>query len=97
MSETNRLVMHGPAEFEMHVHIINDETGQTGEMSVNIGVFEYPTPGKVAASLERVASQLDKVAPGFRLMTKIEAFEEWCIEKVGEPFAAPGGLDWDAI
>jgi hypothetical protein len=89
--------MHGPAEFEMHVRIINDETGQTGKMSVSIGTFEYPTQEKVAESLARVASQLDTVAPGFRLMTKTEAFEEWCIEKVGEPFAMPGGLDWDAI
>ena len=47
------LIMHGPAEFSMEVFIINEEKGQTGKVTIGLGVFGYPTPEKVKARIKK--------------------------------------------
>ena len=91
--------MNGPAEFEMKVWIVNDETGQAGQATIGLGVFEYPTPEKVAARISNVVAELEeKGMVGFRLADKQEAFNMLCEEKTGESgFAVPGGPEWDPI
>lgn len=89
-------IFNGPAEFEMQVHVINDDTGVSGKATIGLGVFEYPTKEKVK---ERIAKfeqeELVDALEGFRLMTKREAWEAVMYEKIGERFAMAGGQDWD--
>lgn len=90
--------MNGPAEFEMKVWVINDDTGQSGQATVGLGSFEYPTKEKVKEKIDSLPEELEeKGMNGFRLMTKREAFKAWSIEKVGEPMALAAGPDWDEI
>ena len=90
--------MHGPVEIEMKVSVINDETNQTAEATVGFKRFEFPSTEEFKRKLETVIPDLEKAGTvGFRLMTKREAFETWCIEKLGQPMALPGGEDWDEI
>ena len=85
-----------PAEFEMKVWIVNDETGQKGQATVGLGNFEHPTPEKVQAHLDRLCSDLENSgASGFRLATKREAWDEACLEKTGMTFALPSGKGWE--
>jgi len=96
-----KMIMNGPATFEMVVFLVNDETGQTAKATVGIGAFEYPTKSKVAAKMEELAAgELENFAPGFRLMDKREAFNAMVRDRTGEQeveFATPGGPEWDAI
>jgi hypothetical protein len=90
--------MNGPAEFEMKVWVINDKTGQSGQATVGLGCFEYPTKEKVKEKVDSLIDELEENGmEGFRLMTKQEAFEAWSIEKVGEPMALAAGPEWDEI
>lgn len=96
MSDT--LVFNGPAEFEMQVFVINDETKQIGRATIGLGVFEYPTKKKVK---ERIAKfeqeELVDALEGFRIMTKEEAWSMVMYEKTGTKFSMAGGKDWDEI
>lgn len=90
--------MHGPVEIEMKVSIINDDTKQKAEATVGFKCFEYPSTEEFKRKLETVIPELERSGTeGFRLMTKREAFETWCIEKVGQPMALAGSKDWDEI
>tara|TARA_R110000803_G_C11962243_1_gene318862 strand:+ start:448 stop:750 length:303 start_codon:yes stop_codon:yes gene_type:complete len=90
--------MHGPVEVEMKVSIINDETNQKAEATVGFKQFEFPSVEEIKRKLATVIPEMEKSGTkGFRLMTKREAFESWCIEKVGQPMALAGGNEWDEI
>jgi hypothetical protein len=92
------LVFNGPAEFNMEVFVFNDETKATGKVTVGLGVFEYPTPARIAARLEKLqAEEFTGALKGFRLMGKREAWDTVMLEKAGERFALVGGSDWDAL
>ena len=92
------MVFNGPAEFDMQVFIINEDTGQSGKATIGLGAFEYPTPQKVKARLDKLnAEDFQGALEGFRLMTKIEAWEAVILEKTGERFAMIGGREWDPI
>ena len=43
------------------------------------------------------SEELTGTLPGFRLMTKEEAWTTAMYEKTGERFAMAGGKDWDEI
>ena len=94
----SNITFNGPAEFEMQVFVINDETKQSGRVTIGLGVFEYPTKKKVK---ERVAKfereELVDALDGFRIMTKKEAWRTVMREKTGTQFAMAGGKDWDEI
>lgn len=95
---SNDFEMHGPAEFEMKVWVVDDETGRQGQVTVGLGAFEYPTREKVKAKIDGLEDELKEMGMGeFRVMTKREAFEAWCLENVGERMAIAGGPDWDEI
>ena len=92
------MVFNYPAEFEMKVWIVNDETGQSGQATVALGNFEHPTPDKVKAHLEKLCSDLEKQGmSGFRLATKREAWDCFCVENAGDVFAMPKGEEWDEV
>lgn len=94
----SEFVMHGPAEFEMKVWVVNDENGQVGSVTVSLGAFEYPTRRKVAKRMDSVLEELEENGvTGFRLATKEESFRAWSNERVGEPLALAGGPYWDEI
>lgn len=94
----SKFLMHGPAEFEMKVWVVDEYTGHTSTTTVSLGAFEYPTRETIAERMNVVVKNLeDSGYTGFRLATKAEAFRAWSILKVGEPIALPGGSDWDEI
>lgn len=91
-------IFNGPADFEMALMVINDETGVTGSVTVGLGAFEFPNPESVAARIkkfedEECVSALD----GFRLMTKDEAVTRFMLQNTGERYAIPGSKEWDSI
>jgi len=92
------LIFNGPAEFDMQVMVVNDETGQSGRVTIGLGMFEYPSKKKVKKRIEKFeAEELIDALDGFRLMTKYEAWATVMHEKTGERFAMAGGKDWDEI
>ena len=94
---TDDLIFNGPAEFEMQVFVVNDETGQSGRATIGLGVFEYPTKEQVKQRIaEFEANELESL-DGFRLMTKEESWQMVMFEKTGTTFAIAGGKDWDEI
>jgi len=95
---SDKMVFNGPASFDMQVMVINDETGQVGEVTVGLGLFEYPTPLAIKERIEKmVAEEFEGALDGFRLMTKEEAWKQKMLEKTGTRFAMMGGKDWDEI
>lgn len=92
------IFFNGPAEFEMQVFVVNDETGQSGRVTIGLGVFEYPTKEKVKERIgEFERDEMVGALEGFRLMTKEEAFSTVMYEKTGTRAAMAGGKDWDEI
>lgn len=92
------LIFNGPAEFEMQVFVVNDETKQSGRVTIGLGVFEYPTKEKVKERIEKFErEELVDALDGFRVMTKEEAWSMVMYEKTGTQFAMAGGKDWDEI
>lgn len=92
------LVFNGPAEFEMQVFVVNDETGQSGRVTIGLGVFEYPTKEKVKDRIDKFErEELVDALEGFRVMTKEEAWSMVMYEKTGTQFAMAGGKEWDKI
>lgn len=90
------LVMHGPAEFDMQVYMINDDTGQQCVVTIGLSVFEFPTPEKIQERLDKLNNGgFNEQLSGFRLMSKEEAFDYVMLEKTGQTFALPGGAEWD--
>ena len=96
---SNDMIMNGPCDFEMKVWVINDETGQEGQVTVGLGAFQYPTPHMVKERLDKlVAEDFEGALEGFRLMTKREALEAMAVERTGGRFAiAMGSKEWDPI
>ena len=102
MSEKdNDLIMNGPAEFNMEVFVINEEKGQTGKVTIGLGVFEYPTPEKVKDRIAKFENEeLQTLGEGFRVMDKREAWDLVMQERTGQSdmrFALPKGPEWDSI
>lgn len=102
MSEDKEFEMNGPAEFSMDVFPINDETGQQAKANLSLGAFNYPTKESVKKTLDNLESSgaLQEMAPGFRLMTKREAFTALARERSGIAdleLAVPGGTEWDEV
>jgi hypothetical protein len=92
------LVFNGPADFKMEVFVVNDETEQSGKVTIGLGMFEYPSKEKVKERIQKfVYEEMEEIIPGFRLMTKTEAWEYIMLEKTGTQFAMAGGKDWDEI
>lgn len=92
------MVFNGPANFSMDLFVVNDETGQEAKVDIGLGVFEYPTKEKVKARIQKfVDEELEAALPGFRLMTKTEAWEAVMFEQTGQRFAMAGGKEWDEI
>lgn len=92
------VIFNGPAEFEMQVFVVNDETKQSGRVTIGLGVFGFPTKEKVKARIEEFeANELTDALDGFRLMEKEEAWQMVMYEKTGTTFAMAGGKDWDDI
>lgn len=91
--------MHGPVMIYLKILLINEDTDQRGEVTINMPPLQYLTQESIAARLEEFESQeLATVAPGFRLMNKKEAFDYTCAERLGASgFALPGGVEWDNI
>lgn len=93
-----KVIMNGPAEFEMKVDIVNDETGQEGCVTIGLGFFKYPTRKDIADRIAQVPDDLKAQGmDGFRLATKHESWRKWCIERTGEELAMPGSMDWDQL
>jgi len=85
-----------PAEFEIKVWVVNDETGQKGQTTISLGNFELPTKEKIQSHLDGLHNELKEAGAGeFRLATKREAWDAVCIEKTGTTFAMPKGEGWD--
>lgn len=88
--------MQVPAEFEVIVHIVNDQTHQNGKVTIGLGAGELPSTEKVKARIQQFEQEeMPTMAPGFRLATKREFWDVICLEKTGGTFAMPGGADWD--
>lgn len=92
----NEIRLHGPFLMEMKVYIINTETEQAGTLSVGLPPMKYATPDQVKDRIEKfVNGELEKHAPGFRVMTKEEAWRHHCLDNYSQVFAMPGGFSWD--
>ena len=92
------LTFNYPAEFEMKVWIVNEETGQKGQATIGLGNFEHPTPEKIKAHLDKLCGELEENGTtGFRLATKREAWDAVCMERTGSTFALPKGEEWEAV
>lgn len=90
--------LNGPAEFDMHVFVVNDETGQEGKVTVCLGALKYPTRKDIAERIAKVPADLEEQGmEGFRLASKEEAFRAWSIERTGQQLACPGGPEWDDL
>jgi hypothetical protein len=90
--------LNGPAEFDMHVFVINDESGQRGKVTIGLGVFRYPTPQSIKKRIEEFEQEeLIDHLNGFRLMTKREAVAMTTYEKTGLDMVAPVSREWDDI
>lgn len=92
------MIFNGPTEFEMQVFVVNDETEQSGRVTIGLGLFDYPSKEKVKDRLAKFeAEELVGALEGFRLMTKEEAWSMVMYEKTGTQLAMAGGKDWDEI
>lgn len=106
MSDSDNPSLHAPVEVEVKVLIINPETSEVGVGTLTMGHLRYPTQREMADAVAEFEGTLEDSAPGYRLMTKDEAFN-YAIQKEygpqrdeeGEPvsFASPGGPDWDPL
>lgn len=89
------IVFNAPIDTKLHVYIINDETEQYGHVELGFGRCEWPTKEKVKARIKEFEdNELERDAPGFRLMTKREVWNHLCEQDIGYRFAMPGGEDW---
>lgn len=92
------LIFNGPAEFEMKIFVVNDETNQTGRVTIGLGLCRYPTKEIVRDRIAKFeAEELKDSLEGFRLMTKEETFTTIMYEKTGQTIAMAGGKSWDEI
>src|SRR5690606_15800130 len=88
------------AELEMKLLIVNDETRQSGTVTIGLGMGE---PATVESVRERIIKfrdkEMPKVAPGFRIATNREYWDSVCLEKFGSLMGVAGlsfGEDIDA-
>lgn len=94
----SNLVFNGPAEFEMKVFVVNDETGMSGRATIGLGCFKYPSKEEIKERINKFQrEEMVEALEGFRLMTKEEAFEMVTYERTGERFAMVGKKEWDDI
>ncbi len=91
-----KFIMNGPIQLDMKVWIINDETGQSGQMTYSLPNFQHLDCAAMEIAIGKAMATLDdKGIDGFRVATKREAWNFVCEEKTGETFAMPGGESWD--
>jgi len=94
----SELIFNGPAEFDMQIMVVNDETNQSGRVTVGLGVFEYPSKEQVKQRIEKFEhEELVDALEGFRLMTKEEAWSTVMYERTGTQLAMAGGHGWDKL
>ena len=84
-----------PATFEMKVLVTNDETNQSGSVTIGINSLSFPTEHQIKDRISKFeeTEMIDSFS-GFRLMTAKESWDYTCIEKVGEVFAMPNKIEW---
>jgi len=65
------MIFNGPVEVEIKVMVVNDETNQSGVVTIGMGLFEYPSKESVAERIKKFErEELTGDLQGFRLMTK---------------------------
>lgn len=94
---SSEMILHGPVVLEMKIHIVNDETGQAGVATYEMGAGEYHSPLEVQSRLETFQQQLPEYAPGFRLMTRKEFIEYLMFDRSGQRMSIAGPEAWDPL
>lgn len=89
------MIMHGPAVFEMKVHIINHETGQRAVMTVGLGAGKYPTKGDIDELMEKLKDDIEDHAPGFEMMDRREFMADMIEQYSGNRMYVAGPNSWD--
>lgn len=91
MADKSLLRVMFPAEIEMKVLIINDETEQHGTVTIGLGAGSMSDPAAIRDRIRQFRDdEMPKAAPGFRLATNQEFWDELCREKFGAPIAVAG-------
>lgn len=87
-----KFTLKGPYEIDAIVHLTDGK--QTAKVTIALCTGSLPTEDEVN---QVVAGLVDRTPAldGFRLMTKREFFDQWCLDNYGQKFAMPGGEDWD--
>lgn len=85
--------LKGPYTTVMQVCITNGE--RTGKVTIDLPYGYPPTEEEINACVKQAEDTVKE--QGFRLMTKVEFFNEVLRERTGttEKFAVPGGNEWD--
>ena len=105
MSDNEKPQLHAPVDVSIEVFIINPETGDTGIGTLTMGHLKYPTQDDLAEAVAEFEAGLEEQAPGYRLMTKDEAFNTVVTREFGPQVdedgerisvASPGGKCWDS-
>ena len=81
-----------PAQVNLVIVILNDETGATGEVKIGCGFgSECLTIESIRERIEKFAEEeLSVIAPGFRIASNHEYFESACLKAFNQRIEVAG-------
>jgi hypothetical protein len=85
--------IQAPITVEMKVSITNGK--RRGTATVGLGNGRYPTEAEMRDGIAKLISG-GSLPDGYRLMTKREWWDTFCMDEAGQIFAMPGGPEFDS-
>lgn len=86
--------LNGPFMVDLKVLIINEKTGQCGEITLGMEKFVYLTEESIKQSVNEINFEANGLE-GFRLMTKREAVNYVLTGSFETTYAVPGSQNWE--
>lgn len=87
-----KIKIHFPGSINLLVNITNGE--MRGTITIEFLIGKIPTQEEIIQRIQK--AETDGTIPaGFRLMTKRETWDSFCMEEFGQKIAMPGGREFD--
>lgn len=91
------LVMHGPVEVELKVHLMNPETEQRAVMTYGMPPGKYPSAQDIDERIKKLGREVSEHAPGFELMDRREFMADMMEERSGHRMHVACPPKWDEL
>ena len=92
---SNELIMHGPVQVELKVHIMNPETNQRGVVTLTCPAGKFVDPEYINQRINGLSDELLKMAPGFIPMSRDEVMASMIEEHTGQRVHVACPREWD--